>query len=118
MESPVVIRQALGEESMSRMRVFEWHTQFRADQTIETGEEQGHRFFLLSRGLFTKNLPWQAKQPIPHPAATSYGNCVKMCKDCLVLWRQKNWLLHQDNAFNALQSRQGHFTLPFSPGNF
>jgi hypothetical protein len=40
-------------------------------------------------GLFTKNLPWQAKQPIPH--TTVMLNVQRLCPE---LWRQKCWLLH------------------------
>jgi hypothetical protein len=36
---------------------------------------------LTSRGLFTKNLSWQAKQSIPHITVTFYGDCVKMYED-------------------------------------
>jgi hypothetical protein len=38
METLAMIRQAFGEESMSRIRVFEWHVRFRADRG-ETCEE-------------------------------------------------------------------------------
>jgi hypothetical protein len=34
-----------------------------------------------SRGLFTKNLSWQAEQSILHTNVTIYGDCMKMCKD-------------------------------------
>jgi hypothetical protein len=27
-----------------------------------------------------------------------YGNWMKMCADLALNWRQKNWLLHSDNA--------------------
>jgi hypothetical protein len=34
-----------------------------------------------------------------HTTVTSYGDCVKMCEDFAQnLRRQKNWLLHDDNA--------------------
>jgi hypothetical protein len=38
-------------------------------------------FSLTSRGLFTKNSSWQAKESIPHTTVMFYGDCVKMCKD-------------------------------------
>jgi hypothetical protein len=38
METLAMIRQALREESMSRIRAFEWHVRFRAERG-ETGEE-------------------------------------------------------------------------------
>jgi hypothetical protein len=47
-ETLAMIRQAFGEESMSRKRVFEWHSQFRADIKKETAEgqsqEHAHHF--------------------------------------------------------------------------
>jgi hypothetical protein len=51
----------------------------------ETGEEQSqehvNQLSLTSRGLFTKNSYWQAKQSIPHTTVTFYSNCVKMCEN-------------------------------------
>jgi hypothetical protein len=35
-----MLRKALGEESMSHTRVFEWHARFRAGRKRETGKEQ------------------------------------------------------------------------------
>jgi hypothetical protein len=50
----------------------------------ETDEEQSQEhcssFSLTSRKLFTKNSSSQAKQSIPHPTVTFYGDCVKMCE--------------------------------------
>jgi hypothetical protein len=37
--------------------------------------------FFNIKGLFTKNLSWQAKQSILHTTVMFYSNCVKMCKD-------------------------------------
>jgi hypothetical protein len=36
---------------------------------------------LTSRGLFTNNSSWQAKQSILHTTVTFYGEWVKMCED-------------------------------------
>jgi hypothetical protein len=36
---------------------------------------------LTSRGLFTKNSSWQARQSIPHTTVTIYTECVKFCED-------------------------------------
>jgi hypothetical protein len=48
-ETLAMIRQAFGEESKSRTRVFEWYARFKADRKSETGEEQsqGHARRLL-----------------------------------------------------------------------
>jgi hypothetical protein len=40
MENQAMIRQAFGEESMSRTRVFEWHIRFRNTEKGEKGEEK------------------------------------------------------------------------------
>jgi hypothetical protein len=39
-ETLAIIRQAFGEESLSRTLVFEWHARVRADRKSETGGEQ------------------------------------------------------------------------------
>jgi hypothetical protein len=41
------------------------------------------------KGLFTKNLSWQAKQSIPCIAVTFYGACVKMCEDFVPYFENK-----------------------------
>jgi hypothetical protein len=52
--------------------------------------------------LITKNLSWQAKQPIPHTTMVFYGNCVKNMRWlCLRLWQQLNWLLHHNKPFHT-----------------
>jgi hypothetical protein len=60
------IRQAFGEESMSRTRVFEWHAPFRADwrkwDRWKETSRAGSTFSLTTRGLFTKNSFWQVKR--------------------------------------------------------
>jgi hypothetical protein len=38
-------------------------------------------FISISRGLFTKNSPWQAKHSIPHTTVTFHGDFVEMCED-------------------------------------
>jgi hypothetical protein len=80
----------------------------------ETGEEQtqehAHQFLLTSRGLFTKNSSWQAKQSIPHTTVTFYGDCKKMCKDFA--------LNFGNNRTGCCNTTTHCLTLPFSPGNF
>jgi hypothetical protein len=59
-ETLAVIRQAYGEESMSRTRVFEWHAWFRADQKGWDKWRAKSRtcslFYLTSRGGFHKEF--------------------------------------------------------------
>jgi hypothetical protein len=61
------------------------------------------------RGLFIKNLSWQAKQSIQHTTVTLYGDCVKICEYF---------------ASNVGDKRTGcciatmHRNTFFSPGNF
>jgi hypothetical protein len=84
-ETLEMIRQAFGEESMGRTRVFEWHALFRVYQKTRDRWREKSRtcslFSLTSRGLFTKNSSWQAKKYIPHTTVRFYGDCVKMCID-------------------------------------
>jgi hypothetical protein len=58
-ETLTMIRQAFGEERMSRTRVFEWHDRFRPDRKRRDRWRAKSRacssFSLTSRGLFTKN---------------------------------------------------------------
>jgi hypothetical protein len=82
-ETLAMIRQAFGEESMSRTWVFEWRSRSRAGRKGETGEKQSqehaHHFFTW-RGLLTKSSSWHAKKSIPHTTVTFYGDCVKICE--------------------------------------
>jgi hypothetical protein len=55
---------------------------------------------LTSKGSFTKNSSWQAKQSIQY---TTVCDVLQRLRTNLrrlwpELWRQKNWLLHQDNT--------------------
>jgi hypothetical protein len=70
-------RQAFGEEA--------WAPNGKV-QTQQGQKRQDKRraclsFSLTSRGFFSQNSSWQAKQPIPHTTITFYGNCLKMCED-------------------------------------
>jgi hypothetical protein len=67
-------------------------------------------FPLTSRGLFTKNLAWQAKQSIVHTTVTFYGNCTKICKDFAPNFG--------DKRTGCCITTMHHLTLPFLPGNF
>jgi hypothetical protein len=60
-----------------------------------------------SRGLFTKNLCWQAKQSIQHTTVMFYDDCMKVCEDftqtsaikeqAVASWQRtvSHFLLHQ-----------------------
>jgi hypothetical protein len=65
-------------------------------------------FSLTSRGLFTKNSSWQAKQSVLHTTVTLYGYCMKMYKDFSQILAIKEL---------AVATRQHSDSLPFSPGN-
>jgi hypothetical protein len=49
MDTLTMIRQAVGEENMSRARVFEWHARFRQIEKGETreGQSQEHAHHFL-----------------------------------------------------------------------
>jgi hypothetical protein len=56
-------------------------------------------FSLPLKGLFIKNLFWQANQSIPQTTVTFLGSLRKnMRRLRLELWRQKKWLFHHNNA--------------------
>jgi hypothetical protein len=67
-------------------------------------------FSSTSRGLFTKNSSWQAKQWILHATVTFYGDCVKMCKEFA--------LNFGDKRIGCCIMATHRLTLPFSPGNY
>jgi hypothetical protein len=73
-------------------------------------QEHAYNFSLMSVGLFTEILSWQAKQSILHTTMTFYSDSVKMCKDFL-----KN--VGDKRAGCCIMTSQ-HLTLFFSPGNF
>jgi hypothetical protein len=64
---------------------------------------------LTSRGLFTNNSPWQAKQPILHITVTFYSKCVKMCEDVAPNIGDKR----TGCCINTMH----RLILPFPPGN-
>jgi hypothetical protein len=64
---------------------------------------------LISRGLFTKNSSWQAKQSM-HTTVTFYSDCVKMCEDFA--------LNFGDKRTGCCIMTMHCLTLPCSPRNF
>jgi hypothetical protein len=89
--------------SGKKARAVHGKTKLTETEKGETDEEQSqehvHNFF-ISRGLFTRNSSWQAKQSILRTSLMLDGYCVKMCKDFSANFGNKktNWLLHHDNA--------------------
>jgi hypothetical protein len=67
-------------------------------------------FSLTSRGLFTNNSSWQAKQSIPHTTLMFYGDCVKMFEDFAPNF--------EDKRTGCCIMTTHHLMPPFSPGNF
>jgi hypothetical protein len=65
--------------------------------------------WVTSRGLFTKNLSWQAKQSILLTTVTFYEDCMKMCKGF-------NLNFGDERAGCCITITRCHM-LPFSPGN-
>jgi hypothetical protein len=63
-----MIRQAFGEESKERKKA----------RQVKSKVKSMFIIFFDIRGLFTKNLSWQAKQSILHTTVTFYGDCAKM----------------------------------------
>jgi hypothetical protein len=129
METLALTREAFGEESMSHTRVFEWHARFRAGQTYIEIDQHTSRtissarwdrwttksracssFSLTSTGLFKRNASWQAKQSIPYTTVTSYGDCIKMCKDFATKFGD-NWTGYCITTTHLI-------TLSVSPGKF
>jgi hypothetical protein len=75
----------------------------------ETHEKQSS-FSLTSRGLYTNNSAWQAKQSTLHITETFYGDCMKICEDFAPNFGNKRT--------SCSIMTMHHFTLPFSPRNF
>jgi hypothetical protein len=108
-----MIRQAFGQESVSRTRVFERHVRFRADR--EEGRQVRSKaksmliIFFTSKGLFTKNLPWQPRQSILHTTVIFHVVCVKIWEDF-----SPNF---GDNTNVCRITTKHVLALPFSPGS-
>jgi hypothetical protein len=68
---------------------------------FESKVKSMNTIFLTSRRLFSKNSSWQVSQFRILPE-----NVERLRPD---LWRQKNWLLHKDNA----SSHTSFFTMEF-----
>jgi hypothetical protein len=107
-ETLTMIRQGFGSENMSRIR----KDQTQRDRKSKTGKEQSqeHAHSLTSRELLKNNSSWQTILSILHTAVIFHGKCVKMCEDFTKkFWRQKNWLLHHDNALTHTSFSTGNF---------
>jgi hypothetical protein len=80
-----VIKQALGEESVSRTWVFEWKSpnspRLKKAKRVKSEVKSILIIFIGIKSLFTRNLFWQAKQSISHTTVMFYGNCMKLCDD-------------------------------------
>jgi hypothetical protein len=108
-ETLAMIRQASGEERMSLTRKvktqwdLKWRNKWRAKSRACSS------FSLTSRGLFTRNSPWQAKQSIPHTTVTCYGDFVNICDHFTPNF--------DDKKTDCCVTTTHRLTLPFSPGN-
>jgi hypothetical protein len=65
---------------------------------------------LTLRGLFTKDLSWQAKQSALRSTMTFYSNCMKMCENFVPNFG--------DKRIGCCITTTHYLTLPFSPRNF
>jgi hypothetical protein len=99
-ESLTMIRQAFGKESMSRSWVFEWYARFRTNRQARPVKSKVRNILIIS---------FDVKGNVPRTTVTFYDDCVKMRRLRSELWRQKNWLSHQDNT----QSHISFFTKDF-----
>jgi hypothetical protein len=68
-------------------------------------------FSLTSRGLFTKNSAWKAKQLILHNTVTFYGDCMKVYEDFAPNF---GGILRTSSCIMTTY----RLILPFLPGNF
>jgi hypothetical protein len=108
-EALAIIKHVFGEESMSRTRVFEWHSRFRTDQKSHAIEKQSQEHtlnFLWHHGDCSQTiLPGRSNSPV-----TFYGDCVNMCEDFAPNFGNK--------GTGCCIMTAHRFTLPFSPGNY
>jgi hypothetical protein len=97
-ETLTMIREAFGEESMSRTRMFERHVRFRADwkrrdrwrsksRTCSSFSMKSMEFVLAGQTVnsaYYCEILWRVREHVWRLRPE--------------LWRQRNWLLHHDNA--------------------
>jgi hypothetical protein len=106
----IMIRQAFGEESMSRTLMFELESpnalRSRKLRQVKSKVKSMLIIFFVVEVIIQKNSSWQAKQSFIHTTVMFYGDCVKLCNDFTPNFGEK--LL-------AVASCQHTF---FSPGNF
>jgi hypothetical protein len=66
-------------------------------------------FSLISRGIITKNLSWQANQSILHTTVTFYGDCAKIFEDFALNFGGKR----TDCCIMTMQSHISSYTTEF-----
>jgi hypothetical protein len=99
----------LGKKGISHTRKVQTHREWKGWDRWRAKSGACSSFPLTYRRVFTKNSPWQAKQPIPHTTVTFYGDCENVRRLHPKLWRQKNWLC----CITTTQSHTSFFTMDF-----